>query len=79
MLVYGSKQCPDTMECLSCLAGAGTPHEFRDISDLPVLKEFLRYRDTLPLFDAGRERGGVGIPFIVQDNGQFTFEWAEQG
>ena len=77
MIVYGSKQCPDTLECLSYLAKEGISHEFRDIADLPVLKEFLKYRDTLCLFDAVRANGGVGIPFIVQDDGQFTFEWTK--
>ena len=77
MVVYGSKQCPDTMECLSYLAKSEIPHEFRDIADLLVLKEFLKYRDTLSLFDAVRASGGIGIPFIVQDDGQFTFEWTK--
>ena len=76
MIVYGSKQCPDTMECLSYLRENGTPHEFRDIADLPALKEFLHYRDTVSLFDPVKTGGGVGIPFLVRDDGQFTFEWA---
>lgn len=77
MLVYGSKQCPDTMACLSALSRTGTPHEFRDIADLSVLKEFLKYRDTLSLFDRVKDNGGVGIPFIVQEDGTYTFEWTE--
>ena len=77
MIVYGSKQCPDTMACLSALSTAGTPHEFRDIADLSALKEFLKYRDTLPLFDRVKDNGGVGIPFIVQDDEKCTFEWTE--
>ena len=77
MVIYGSKQCPDTMACLSALSKSGTPHEFRDIADLSVLKEFLKYRDTISMFDQVKANGGVGIPFIVQDNGQFTFEWTE--
>ena len=77
MIVYGSKQGPDTMACLSALSAAGTPHEFRDIADLSALKEFQKYRDTLPLFDRVKDNGGVGIPFIVQDDGKYTFEWTE--
>ena len=77
MIVYGSKQCPDTQECLAALTKTGTPHEFRDIAELPVLKEFLQYRDTLPLFEEVRANGGIGIPLIVQDNGQFSFDWTE--
>lgn len=74
MIVYGSKQCPDTRECLSALSTAGMTYEFRDIADLPVLKEFLKYRDTISLFDQVRANGGVGIPFIIQDDGQFTLK-----
>ena len=77
MIVYGSKQCPDTMACLSFFSGSAVPCEFRDISDLTALKEFLRYRDTIPMFDSVKARGGVGIPFIVKDSGEFTFEWTE--
>ena len=77
MIVYGSKQCPDTMACLSALSAAGIPHEFRDIADLAALKEFLRYRDTLSLFDRLKENGGVGIPFIIREDGTYTFAWTE--
>lgn len=77
MIIYGSRQCPDTMACLSSLTQAGTPFEFRDLADLPALKEFLRYRDTLDLFDDVKAGCGVGIPFIVQNNGRFSFEWTE--
>ena len=31
MIVYGSKQCPDTMACLAELSTAGTPYEFRNM------------------------------------------------
>lgn len=77
MIVYGSRQCPDTMACLASLTESGTPHTFRDIADLAALKEFLQYRDSVSLFESVKANGGVGIPFIVLDNGQFTFDWTE--
>ena len=77
MLVYGSKQCPDTVACLSALHAAGTPYEFRDLAALSALKEFLKYRDTLSLFDPVKAKGGVGIPLPVREDGTFTFEWTE--
>ena len=77
MLVYGSKQCPDTVACLSALHAAGTPYEFRDLAELSALKEFLKYRDTLSLFDPVNAKGGVGIPLLVREDGTFTFEWTE--
>ena len=77
MLVYGSKQCPDTVTCLTALHAAGTPYEFRDLAELSALKEFLKYRDTLSLFDPVKAKGGVGIPLLVREDGTFTFEWTE--
>ena len=68
MIVYGSKQCSETLACLRALRESGTPHEFRDIADLMALKEFLHYRDSLPLFDGVKAAGGVGIPFLIHDN-----------
>ena len=79
MIVYGTKQCPDTTVCLESLEKAGTPYEFRDISDLSMLKEFLSYRDHSPLFDPVRAAGGVGIPFLVLEDGTQTFEWSSLG
>ena len=77
MLVYGSKQCPDTVACLAALHAAGTPYEFRNLAELSALKEFLKYRDTLSLFDPVKAKGGVGIPLLVREDGTFTFEWTE--
>ena len=42
MIIYGSNQCPDTRACLADLDAKGTAYDFRDIGDLPILKEFLR-------------------------------------
>ena len=76
MIVFGSKQCPDTMECLASLTQAGISYEFRDIAELSSLKEFLKYRDTVALFDNVKANGGVGIPFIIREDGQYSFDWA---
>jgi hypothetical protein len=38
------------------------------------LKEFLRLRDTNPVFDPIKENGSVGIPAIV-DGGLVTTDW----
>ena len=77
MKVYGSRQCPDTTECLGVFDRSGFAYEFCDISDLAALKAFLHYRDSNSLFDSVRANGGVGIPLIVKDDGSLTFEWSE--
>ena len=68
---------PGQGACLSALHAAGTPYEFRDLAELSALKEFLKYRDTLSLFDPVKAKGGVGIPLLVREDGTFTFEWTE--
>ena len=57
------------------MSKAGTSYEFKDITDLSALKEFLKYRDTVALFNCVKANGGVGIPFIVKDDGLFSFDW----
>ncbi|MBQ3466862.1 MAG: hypothetical protein IJH21_00880 [Oscillospiraceae bacterium] len=72
MIIYGSKDCPDTMACLAALDAQGTAYDFRDIGELPVLKEFLHYCDSEAVFAPVRASGGIGIPLIVGDNGSLT-------
>lgn len=52
------------------LSQAGIEFAYVDISSgmLP-LKQFLKYRDTLPEFDAMREKGRVGLPCIIVKEG----------
>ena len=72
MIIYGSKQCTDTIDCLSKLNQTGEQYDFRDLSDLAVLKDFLSYRDFLPLFESVKARGGVGIPFMINEDGTMS-------
>ena len=72
--VYGTRQCPDTCSCLDALEAAHIPADFKDISQLENLKEFLSIRDNDPIYDPVKARGGVGIPLLVKD-GVRSFEW----
>ena len=75
MIIYGSKQCPDTVECLAALDARGVAYDFRDIGNLPILKEFLGYRDSEAAFDPVKAVGGIGIPLIIKDDGTMAFDW----
>ena len=76
--IYGSMLCPDCVECRKDLDEAGIDYEYLDFSqDLRSLKEFLKLRDTLPMFDAVREKGGIGIPCILREDGSATLDWEE--
>lgn len=76
--IYGSMLCPDCVQCEQELKAAGIPAVFHDIgTDLAALKEFLRIRDTSPLFDQVREAEKIGIPCLVRENGSITLNWKE--
>ena len=76
--VYGMKICPDTVECLEALTKAGIEFEYLDFADKTAnLKEFLKLRDSSPLFDAVRQEGNIGIPCIQREDGSITLHWQE--
>lgn len=76
--IYGSMLCPDCVQCRKDLDAAGVSYEYLDFSEnLKSLKEFLKLRDSSPLFDPVREAGGIGIPCIVREDGSLTLDWSE--
>lgn len=71
MKVYGSDLCPD---CIAWKA-RGIEAEYIEItSGMPQLKEFLRLRDTSPVFAPVKEKGAVGIPCFVFEDGYITLD-----
>ena len=76
--IYGSMLCKDCVECVADLKKANVEFEFLDFADsLLNLKEFLKLRDDGPLFDSVREKGSIGIPAIVREDGSLTLDWEE--
>lgn len=76
--IYGSMQCPDCVQCRKDLDKAGVTYEYLDFADsLKNLKEFLTIRDSSPVFEAVREKGSIGIPCILRDDGTVTLTWEE--
>lgn len=43
------------------------------------LKEFLQLRDTNPAFDRVKQKGTIGIPCFVLEDGRVTFRAEEAG
>ena len=73
ILMFGSGQCPDCMAMKERLEAQQIRYSFVDILDsLGKLKMFLKYRDALPEFEKVRAGGGIGIPFLLVNDG----EWA---
>lgn len=75
--IYGSMLCPDCVDCRAELDGAGVEYEFLDFAhQLINLKEFLALREN-PVFAPVKERGAIGIPCIVREDGSLSFDWKE--
>lgn len=76
--IYGSRLCPDCVQCCAELTKAGVAYEYLDFGDnLLALKEFLALRDENELFSEVRQSGKIGIPCIVREDGTLTLSWEE--
>lgn len=76
--IYGSMQCPDCVRCREDLDRKGVQYTYLDFSDsLRNLKEFLSIRDSSSLFAQVREKGSIGIPCILKEDGTVTLSWEE--
>ena len=74
--VYGSMLCPDCVACVAAMQEKKMVFEFYDFKEsLRYLKEFLKLRDTLELFEEIRENDKIGIPCIVKEDGSVTLDW----
>lgn len=74
--IYGSRLCPDCIACKNALDANSVSYEFVDITDsMKNLKEFLKLRDTDPVFADAKENAYVGIPALVGKDGSITIDW----
>lgn len=75
MKVYGAQICIDCRNYLAIQKSRGFEAEYINImEDTGKLREFLAIRDKDPLFAPLRERGGIGIPLFVNEDGRKTFD-----
>lgn len=76
--IYGSKLCPDCVDCCRELEKANVKFEYCDFAEnLLFLKEFLKLRDGNDMFNEIRTAGKIGIPCILRENGSITLDWKE--
>ena len=76
--IYGSMLCPDCVDCCRDLDAAGIAYQFADFADSLVnLKEFLTLRDQHPQFAQAKEKGSIGIPCILREDGSVSLTWEE--
>lgn len=73
--VYGSNICIDCRNYKAIQENRRFEAEYLEITEsTDILKEFLEIRDTDPIFEAVRERHGIGIPLFVNEDGTKTFD-----
>ena len=74
VFLFGSTYCNDCTAMKAYLSKNNINYIYMDISgDLLNLKTFLNYRDTSPTFNEIKEKGSIGIPCIVINNGEKFF------
>ena len=70
--IYVMETCPDCTYVEEQING-DSRYEIIDIgTHVHKLKEFLRLRDSSPVFDQCRQNGYAGIPCFVLDDGTIT-------
>lgn len=73
--IIGSHLCEDTRNALAVLKEKNVEVEFFNLSEnLDSLKKYLHYRETEVMYEEVRKNGGIGIPFIVLEDGTKTFD-----
>lgn len=74
--IFGSDMCPDCRECKINYDMNNIEYEYVDINkSLRDLKDFLKLRDSLPVFDHTKEINNIGIPAIVDEDGTVILDW----
>lgn len=73
--VYVMATCPDCMQ-VKAEASKDARFELIDLgTHVRFLKEFLVLRDSHPAFDKVKERGNIGLPCFVMEDGSIDFSW----
>ena len=76
--IYGSMLCPDCVQCREDLDKTGIEYDYLDFSEsLKHLKEFLVLRDNNAVFEDVRKDGRIGIPCLVDEDGNVSLSWDE--
>lgn len=71
--IYGMMICPDCVNAKQLFMREGIPFEYLDFNaSTQNLKDFLKLRDSNPMFDSVRAEGKIGIPCIVLEDGTIT-------
>lgn len=76
LVIYGSDQCPDCIECLKRMDKQKVHYEFRNITGkLQFLKEYIELRDHSHSYIKIKREGKLGIPCINIAEDVQIFDW----
>ena len=76
--IYGSMLCPDCVQCREDIDNACVEYDYLEFSEsLKHLKEFLVLRDNNAVFEDVRKDGRIGIPCLVDEDGNVSLSWDE--
>lgn len=77
--IYGMSTCPDCVNIEEQVNG-DSRFEMIDIGQhVRNLKEFMRLRDSSPVFDEAKKCGYIGIPCFVLEDGTITLSPEDAG
>lgn len=72
LTLFTSSKCPECPPVIKRLEDNGIKFRNVDISNsISELKEFLRHRDSNPFFDSIKENDFVGVPTLMDEDGNF--------
>ncbi|MBH1940030.1 glutaredoxin [Mobilitalea sibirica] len=76
IIMYGSEICPDCVEAKMQLSNRPDIElDYKNITEkTATLKEFLSFRDHEELFASIKEKGKIGIPFFILEDGTKTLD-----
>ncbi len=80
--LYGAPICSDCREVKQLLDEKGIAYEYIDITaSTKNLRAFLAMRDSLPVYEAVKAEGRIGIPSFVWEDGSVTLDtdWLAAG
>jgi len=77
--IYGMPSCPDCTYLDSQIQGNANYEKINIGEKTASLKEFLKLRDTSPVFQNIRGSGSIGIPCFVLEDGTVTLSPEEAG
>lgn len=74
VIMYGSRICADCVRAEEQLLERDDIElDYRIMTgDVETLKEFLNYRDHEAVFEPARQKGYIGIPFFILEDGTKT-------